>query len=263
VLVTINTKISTLIKENSEVVDAIASLNPHFKKLKIPLLRKALAPRVTVADAARIGGVTVQEFLNKLKEIGFEVENDSAISTKENTVIMDKSNMLSFDVRSLIASGTDPFKEIMKKIKILNENQTLEIINTFEPIPLINVLKSKGFTSEVIRKNELVYTYFQKTCGSFNLEDENSNSISENNFDDVYKTNIGKMEYVDVRHLEMPEPMTTILEKLENMQEGFCLLVDHKKVPQFLLPELKERKFEILYNKISENHIQLLIRKQK
>ena len=150
VLVTINTKISTLIKENSEVVDAIASLNPHFKKLKIPLLRKALAPRVTVADAARIGGVTVQEFLNKLKEIGFEVENDSAISTKENTVIMDKSNMLSFDVRSLIASGTDPFKEIMKKIKILNENQTLEIINTFEPIPLINVLKSKGFTSEVI-----------------------------------------------------------------------------------------------------------------
>jgi len=71
------------------------------------------------------------------------------------------------------------------------------------------------------------------------------------------------MEYVDVRQLEMPEPMTTILERLEVLPEGNCLLVDHKKVPQFLLPELKQRGFEILYNKKSENHLQLLIYKNE
>lgn len=175
---------------------------------------------------------------------------------------MDKSNVLSFDVRELLANGTDPFNEIMEKIKLLAKNQTLEIINSFEPIPLINVLKSKGFDSEVVRKGDLVHTYFQKVEEVDLKKTDVSTCTNENTFDEVYKTYIGKMEYVDVRHLEMPEPMTTILEKLESLPVGFCLLVDHKKVPQFLLPELKERNFNIFYNKIDKNNIQLLISRQ-
>lgn len=175
--------------------------------------------------------------------------------------MIDKKNIISFDVRALISGGTDPFKEIMHKVKELEENQTLEIINTFEPIPLINVLKSKGFISEVERKEDLVHTYFKKVEAIELSDSEDTTCATENNFDDIYKTYIGKMEHIDVRHLEMPEPMTTILEKLETLSEGFCLSVDHKKVPQFLLPVLKERNFEIFYNKINENHIQLLIRK--
>lgn len=175
---------------------------------------------------------------------------------------MDKSNVLSFDVRELLANGTDPFNEIMEKIKLLAKNQTLEIINSFEPIPLINVLKSKGFDSDVVRKGDLVHTYFQKVEEVDLKKTDVSTCTNENTFDEVYKTYIGKMEYVDVRHLEMPEPMTTILEKLESLPVGFCLLVDHKKVPQFLLPELKERNFNIFYNKIDKNNIQLLISRQ-
>ena len=257
-----NTKISTLIKDNIEVIDVIASINSHFKKLKNPLLRRALAPRVTIADAAKIGGVSIEVFFNKLKAIGFEIENEEILPLEKNIISMDKSNVLSFDVREIISGGTDPFKEIMGKVKLLEKNQTLEIINSFEPIPLINVLKSKGFITEVVRKGDLVYAYFQK-IEEVELENsEESTCSTENNFDDVYKTYIGKMKYVDVRHLEMPEPMTIILEMLEILPSGFCLLVDHKKVPQFLLPELKERKFDIFHNKIDENNIQFLISRQ-
>jgi len=60
----------------------------------------------------------------------------------------------------------------------------------------------------------------------------------------------------------MPEPMTTILEELEQLPEGFALFVDHKKVPQFLLPELEERNFEIHFKKRSIDHLQLLIFKK-
>ena len=67
------------------------------------------------------------------------------------------------------------------------------------------------------------------------------------------------MKCIDVRNLEMPEPMTTILTELEKLPTTYSLFVDHKKMPQFLLPELKQRGFEILYNKKSENHLQLLI----
>jgi uncharacterized protein (DUF2249 family) len=175
--------------------------------------------------------------------------------------MIDKTNVLSFDVRELLAGGTDPFNAIMEKINLLEKGQTLEIINTFEPIPLMNVLKSKGFISEVERKNDLVHTYFKKVGAIDMNTSEASTCEKDNNFDTIYKTYIGKMEHIDVRHLEMPEPMTTILKKLETLPDGFCLIVDHKKVPQFLLPELKERNFEIFYNEISDYHIQLLIRK--
>ena len=59
------TRISTLIAEDSKVIDTIASINKHFNKLKNPVLRRVLAPRVTIEDASKIGGVTINVFLNK------------------------------------------------------------------------------------------------------------------------------------------------------------------------------------------------------
>ncbi|MDX5436888.1 MAG: DUF1858 domain-containing protein, partial [Pontibacter sp.] len=51
-----NTKISAILKANPDAIEAIAAINRHFEKLRNPLLRKILASRVTIADAARIGG---------------------------------------------------------------------------------------------------------------------------------------------------------------------------------------------------------------
>ena len=259
------TKISALIRENEAVIDVIASINSHFKKLKNPVLRRVLAPRVTIADAAKIGGVSVELFLNKLTEVGFEIDISEKSKPQEeafNEQTITKDKVISFDVRPTIERGQDPFKEIMEKIKDIQQNETLEIINSFEPIPLINILKSKGFESETEHKGGAVYTYFKK------LEESKDELISEvkgetdPNFDITYKNYIGKMEHVDVRHLEMPEPMTTILAKLEQLQDDYCLLVDHKKVPQFLLPELENRNYDILYNRKTDHHIQLLIFKK-
>lgn len=260
-----NTRISELITENSAVIDVIASINKHFKKLKNPILRRVLAPRVTVADAAKIGGVSINVFLQIIAEVGFEIELENEGNIVEEPKVtttdslMSKSNLVSLDVRSIIENGSDPFNEIMATVKKLTIDQTLEIINSFEPIPLINKLKRKGFTTWTEKSdNGIVYSYFKKGNKVEEL-DELPSSVETLNFDEKYKEFIGKIKQIDVRHLEMPEPMTTILEEIEILPEGNALLVEHKKVPQFLLPELKARNFEILYNKKSENHLQLLI----
>ncbi len=57
----------------------------------------------------------------------------------------------------------------------------------------------------------------------------------------------------------MPEPMVTILKEIETIKKGQALFVEHKKIPQFLLPELEQRNFNILYKEIDCNHTILLI----
>jgi hypothetical protein len=64
---------------------------------------------------------------------------------------------------------------------------------------------------------------------------------------------------IDVRQLEMPEPMVTILNALTTLPENHALFVHHKKVPQFLLPELKTRNMTWLTKDMEEGYVQMLI----
>ena len=68
-----------------------------------------------------------------------------------------------------------------------------------------------------------------------------------------------KLETIDVRQLEMPLPMLTILNALENLQGDSALFVYHKRIPVFLLPELAERKYEYRIREISDGEVQMLI----
>jgi len=264
-----STKIAALIKADPKVIDVIASINKHFKKLQNPILRKVLAARITIADAAKVGGVSVAVFYEKLATLGFEIEEKEVVQPKQDNKMESRDNkeiqhLVSLDVRPILEGGTDPFKAIMGAVKTLKLEETLEIINSFEPIPLIHKLKEKGYDSWTKRSEEgVVFTYFKKlTEGEENLELTPVTVSKTADFDKKLNSFGDNVTKIDVRLLEMPEPMTTILEALENLTATSVLFVDHKKVPQFLLPELATRGYEIMYKEISEHHLQLLIFKQ-
>ncbi|MDP1747542.1 MAG: DUF2249 domain-containing protein [Bacteroidota bacterium] len=265
------TKISELVKANPASIDAIITINKHFEKLRNPILRKILASRVTIADAAKIGGCTVNDFFSKLIPLGFSLAPDtvpiinSLITDGQRPAFMQKinsGNIITLDVRADLASGKDPFQRIMDTLPSLSQDNFLLIINTFEPVPLINVLKRKGFeyyTEEIQR--DIFHTYFKNTTEKKIEKTDRvplTNSVNSE-FDEMLNKYIGKMETVDVRHLEMPLPMVTILQKLNTLQEGHSLFVQHKKIPQFLLPELEENKFSWLIREDGPGDVKLLI----
>ncbi|MEN8186206.1 MAG: DUF2249 domain-containing protein [Bacteroidota bacterium] len=270
--ITKNTRISTLIKEKKEVIDVIASVNKNFLKLKNPVLRKVLAPRVTISDAAKVGGVEVEVLIKKLKEIGFEFEEkykrnpkseDEKLVTKEPYPQNNIQNMKTLDVRPTLDSGVDPFNIIMEEVEKLKDDETLQIINSFEPIPLIRKLERKGYESWTKRPNEReVHTFFRKNKSKW-VDNELEVKVkgSPNSFDEQLKFFGDNIKKIDVKDLEMPEPMVVILKEIETLKEGEALYVDHKKIPQFLLPELEQRNYEILYKEIDCNQTLLLIYK--
>ncbi len=270
-IITAKTKISKIIKYDEKVIDVIASINKHFRKLKNPILCKMLASRVSVADAAKVGGITTEAFLKKLQENGYQVEFNGQEKEKpvekatENKMEVNTSeaNIVTLDVRPILSGGVDPFDEIMKTLKTINDNQTLLIINTFEPIPILNILKKRGYKYESKRPEPgVVHTYLRKTEEISSAEKVTEIKTNEgDDFATIEKRFSGKLKVIDVRDLEMPMPMVTVLEELEKLSEGEALYVHHKRLPQYLLPELENRHFKLVQKPIDENNLELIIYK--
>lgn len=270
--ITGKTKISELINANDACIGAIAGVNKHFEKLKNPVLRKLFAPRVTISDVARIGGCTVFDLFEVLRPLGFEVEKEASDdlnhSQKNSTDLAPfifNHPLMYFDVRPILKSGKDPFTQIIKNLAALPPENIMCIINSFEPTPLMRILEKKGFEFFMdTQGSEEIHLYIKKPIRANNKDIENltqSFSKEDLSFDKLVKLFEGNIISIDVRDLEMPQPMLLILKELETLKHNNALLVHHKKVPVFLLPELQEKGFKYSLNEISEGNVKLIIYK--
>ena len=262
-----DTRISELLKVDQEgVISALVKLNKNFSKLKNPLLRNLFARRVTIADACRIANCPANLFFDSMRSLGFEIGYDSPPHNKgEESIDFDLSSgkIVEFDVRPILAGGTDPLKMILKKTQGLEPGQTLKLINSFEPIPLIHLLKEKGFRhlSQNPHKDVFV-TYFQVAKQTAEQEPKRVKNHREKDFDVILsRFREENLVRIDVRNLEMPGPMLTILENLDKLMPHQALFVLHKKIPVYLLPELESRGFEYVLTELGEKGVNMLIYK--
>lgn len=262
-----NTKIAAILKEHPDALEAIISISPKFEKLRNPLLRKLMAGRASISMASTLSGCSINDFFLKLKPLGFEIDSatiplkDAKKNLPDFFTSLKKDQIVDLDVRPILASGTDPLNIILEKIKNIQAGQTLRIINTFEPIPLINMLEKKGFVTytDTIDAN-LVETYFHKRTEASPI-DATPAAKTASGWDDTVRRFEGKTKSIDVRALEMPLPMITLLEALDELPSDKALYVYHKRIPVFLLPELAEKKFDYRVKEISDSEVHLLIYK--
>jgi uncharacterized protein (DUF2249 family) len=273
-----DTRISDLIKENSASIDAIASLSKPLEKLKNPILRKLMASRVTIAEAAKMGGCTIEDFAKVLQPLGFEFDTckkdiedvtDKKPLWLENLPLQSIENL---DVRDILAAGKDPLKQIMRTFKQVEPEHALCIINTFIPTPLVRLLEKedvKTYTEKISDKE--FHTYFYKSL--LLKEDPSPSTPNASKQERVFMDDEARfrelcsqfdetqLKEIDVRHLEMPMPMQTILGELPLLADGHALYVNHKRIPIYLLEELADQDFQVHVWNIEENNVKLLIYK--
>lgn len=262
-----NTKIATLLKAHPEALDAIVSIAPKFERLRNPLLRRLMAGRTSIAMAAKIGGCGIDKFYETLRPLGFEVDDKVEVADEAPQampVFLQKvkpENIRSLDVRPTISAGKDPLKDIMQAVKGTPLAGALKVVNSFEPTPLIAVLEKQGYQSYVnVIDDDTVETWFFKEEGvQANLADGLDVDTSGEGFDELVEKYSGNLVEIDVRELPMPQPMHKILETLESLPDGKALYVNHKRIPVFLLPELKEQGYEYRAKEIADGNVKLLI----
>ncbi len=269
-----HTRVSEIIKANADSIAAIAALAKPLRKLKNPLLRRVMAPRVTLAEAAAIGGCSLADMQAALEPLGFrfaeETLADSQAEEKEEhrpdwLAVANEDTIDFFDVREMIESGDDPLKAIVQRYRALPSGNLLCIINSFIPYPLINLLEKKGAKTfvETLAGNVYHTWFFKLAMPLAEVESATADRVIMHDgpsFDRILEAYPEtRLIRLDVRPLPMPQPMETILETLPALTPGRALYVQHKRVPLHLLEELADQAYIAHILEVGEGDVKLLI----
>jgi len=236
-----HTKIIELIRHNEAVVNAIAELRPAFRKLKNPVLRKILSSRVNIYQASKLGGCTVNEFFKSIEAFGFEIENESSNSITNNETPFDihPKKIIDLDIDNFLNSQKDPFPIIFMELRKSKPGEVICISSAFDPLPLKDLLAAKRvrFFSDQGEEGRIL-TYIEG--GNIQSFRNSAIELTNQTFEKLWNDLNGEMEIIDVRDLEMPQPLVKIAMKLEDMEKGKILGVRHERKPAILLDRLEQ-----------------------
>jgi len=170
--ITPQTKVGELLSVYPELEEVLVSVAPAFRKLRNPVLLRTVAKVTTLAQAARVGGVSVAELVQQLRRAVGQPDSEievsagfasSGASTAPQWYDQNKVKV-SFDARRMIDSGEQPIGRVLGDLGKLLPGEIYELITPFEPAPLIDKATSKGFASYTRQVGSAVYkTYFVRS----------------------------------------------------------------------------------------------------
>jgi TusA-related sulfurtransferase len=161
--VLMTTKIYDLLKEYPFLEEELIKINPKFKKLKNPVLKRTVARVASIKQAAVVGSMDAGELLNKIRVlVGQEPIKLSTKEEKEEiapTWIANEPKVI-IDANELLDNEQNPLAASNKALKELNSGEILLIKSDFMPQPLIDEFKSKNlevFSHQIDKDSYLTY----------------------------------------------------------------------------------------------------------
>ncbi len=154
-------KIGDLLDAYPQLEKTLIELAPAFRKLKNPILRKTVARVTSIRQAARVGSIPVADMVNKLRSAAGQsfLEIDAAHMPPEKNSLPSDGSWIethtiykSLDARSMIEAGQQPLGKVMADLRNIPTGQIYELITPFEPAPLIDHARSRGF--QIITRQE-------------------------------------------------------------------------------------------------------------
>jgi len=164
--ITPESKIGDLLESYPELEKTLMSLSPAFKKLSNPILRRTVAKVATLRQVAQIGNIPLTKLINDLREaVGQDGGDgyDDSVSVGSNPPDWFDRKLIarSFDARPVIEEGRNPMGEFFKILGEVDEHQICELLTTFVPAPLIELARSKKYSSWTEKHEEEKFsTYF-------------------------------------------------------------------------------------------------------
>ncbi|RTH08297.1 hypothetical protein CSW25_07565 [Thermus scotoductus] len=256
-------KVAEVLARWPHLLEVLVEASPAFQKLKNPLLRRTMPALVTVAQAARIGGLEPEELVARLnRALGKEGAPQGGGGEAESLLGTPPPPWLAapvgfhLDVRPILEAGGEPFSRILAAAREVKPGERLVLEVLFEPIPLYRVLAKQGFWAWCERIGERHYRahfYRQGMGGEEGLA--KAPPLTEADWEEV------QAEVTIEENLEPPLPMMRVLEALASLKPGEKLLVHHVRRPVHLLARLEEEGHAYALKDLGPGRVKLLIRK--
>ncbi len=172
--ITLETKIHDLLNDYEGMKEILIGINPKFKKLNNPVLRRTIGRVAAVKQAAIVGGMDPMELLNQLR-IAVGQEEICATCTERSDACMlpkaepkplwvEKGEAIEIlDANVILDADQNPLAVARKALKKLKEGEFILIKADFRPEPLIDEFSKEGYAIYVEELDTTHYnTYIRK-----------------------------------------------------------------------------------------------------
>ncbi len=172
--ITLETKIADLLNNYEGMKDILIGINPKFKKLNNPVLRRTLGRVASVRQAAIVGNMDPKDLVDQLrKAVGQEpICEDCEIKTdecfipvpeKERPEWTNQESRTTLDANALLDADKNPLAEVHNALRTLQPGQMLTLKADFQPEPLIEEFTKQGHSTYTYETEAGEYiTYIQK-----------------------------------------------------------------------------------------------------
>ena len=273
-------KLQGLFERDERLIDVVASHSPQLAKLRNSPMRRIMARVTTVAQAARLCHVPAETLVRELNGVlGLEVAPGGTVAadaaeppTDDPSSLPSFASAVELDVRDELSKGGEPFSRIMAAVAVLGEGEVLHLRAPFEPVPLFGVMEKRGFghkTEQHADDDWSVWFFRQGAKMNAKMEQAAAPQVAPPVHAPSRPAVQGEADaeggaarvevWLDVRDLEPPEPLVRTLEALETLPADSVLVQVNMRIPQFLLPILRERGFHFTIDESQLNEVQVRI----
>lgn len=153
-----NTRLSEALKASPRILDYIVSLNPHdFERLRNPLLRKVMPPRISLRRIAAMANISEHELVTRVNELAGLIQEQCDNDVNEEALPqrtkqppkwlseIDEAKIKWVDVTPIDAQLGDPMPPINIAINTSKPGDIIGIKHRWEPQPLYDIWQARGF----------------------------------------------------------------------------------------------------------------------
>lgn len=256
----------TVLRDDPPARERLASLLGLDSPLGRAMAQDAVPARLRVAEAARMAGMPLDRFVALLSGAPCELSEQakaapqppkpppSTSQTAPNDWFAqaEAAGVAVLDVRPTLASGRDPFSDVMDASTDVPPDGFLVVDAPFDPAPLRRILAGKGFTSVGRNLGPGHWRIcFRRVGGA--AAPQPAPAMPGSTWRE------GNVVHIDVRGMMPPGPLTAIL-RLVDSGEAPAIMAHLDRDPAPLYPELEQRGWDCVARQTHGAEVRLILR---
>ncbi len=142
------TTVGAMLEAYPELENVLVEMAPAFAKLRNPVVRRTVAKVVTLEQAAKIGGISLQAMILRLRNVTGQSAPDLPLVQPRQDAAGDDASWLTagrvveeIDADAMLERGIHPIGKIREAVGVLGQGEVVVLRSSFRPQPLIEMLR--------------------------------------------------------------------------------------------------------------------------